>query len=71
MTRLENRMREHLDYVDKLRTDLENEKRLKLDLMQALREQCAKPAMKDVVLIEAMVRGIAEEGSVGSTRYGR
>lgn len=45
--------------------------RINADLKDALREYAAKPAITDPVLVEALVRGVAEEGSVGSGRLAR
>lgn len=54
-------LREAKEYAYK---QVNEKQRIIDDLKQALREALAQPAMKDPMLIEAMVRGVAEEGSV-------
>lgn len=60
---------QHAEEVNNLREKWMTTKRINEDLKQALREVMAKPAVGDRMLIEAFVRGVAEEPSIGG-RHG-
>ncbi len=60
---------QHAEEVSNLLEKLMTVKRINEDLKQALREVMAKPAVGDLILIEAFVRGVAEEPSIGGGRH--